>query len=139
MPNKPYTIGKPFDIEELKKPERARVVSPRDQELEKAITQAAAGAASQVIPFLFDPEKDKVGTVLAAARRMVKTMEVPVNVGVNAALFPNAILLREVACQSRAKVLRPHLGPGPPGGGDCSPWTTATTSGCSARASAEAG
>jgi hypothetical protein len=93
MPNKSYAIGKPFDIEELKKPVRPKVVSPRDQELEKAITQAAAGAASRVIPFLFEPEKDKVGTVLAAARRIVKTMEVPVNVGVNAAMFPNAILL----------------------------------------------
>ena len=103
MPNKPYTIGKPFDIEELKKPERARVVSPRDQELEKAITQAAAGAASQVIPFLFDPEKEKVGTVLAAARRMVKTMEVPVNVGVNAALFPNAILLSRGVLSRRGR------------------------------------
>jgi hypothetical protein len=49
MPTKPYQIGKPFDIEELKKPVRPRVVSLRDQELEKAITQAAAGAASQVI------------------------------------------------------------------------------------------
>jgi hypothetical protein len=76
MPNKPYTIGKPFDIEELKKPVRARVVSPRDQELEKAITQAAAGAASQVIPFLFDLETDKVGTVFAAARPIVATMQV---------------------------------------------------------------
>ncbi len=103
MPNKPYTIGKPFDIEELKKPVRARVVSPRDQELEKAITQAAAGAASQVIPFLFDPEKDKVGTVLAAARRIAKVMQVPVNVGVNAAMFPNAILLSRGVLSNRGR------------------------------------
>jgi hypothetical protein len=103
MPNKQYTIGKPFDIEDLKKPVRPKVVSPRDQELEKAITQAAAGAASQVIPFLFDPEKDKVGTVLAAARRIVKTMEVPVNVGVNAAMFPNAILLSRGVLSNRGR------------------------------------
>ncbi|MFI5387974.1 MAG: hypothetical protein ACHQ50_17845, partial [Fimbriimonadales bacterium] len=64
---KQYTIGKPFSIDELRKPVRPRVVSRRDQELKRAITQAAAGAASQVIPFSFDPEKDKVGTVLAAA------------------------------------------------------------------------
>ena len=103
VPNKPYQIGKPFDISELKKPLRARVVSPRDQELEKAITQAAAGAASQVIPFLFDPEKDKVGTVLAAARRIVATMQVPVNVGVNAAMFPNAILLSRGVLSRRGR------------------------------------
>ena len=103
MPTKQYTIGKPFDIEKLKKPVRARDVSPRDQELEKAITQAAAGAASQVIPFLFDPEKDKVGTVLAVARRMVARMQVPVNVGVNAAMFPNAILLSRGVLSNRGR------------------------------------
>ena len=103
MATKQYQIGKPFDIEELKKPVRPRVVSPRDQELEKAITQAAASAASQVYPFLFDPEKDKVGTVLAAARSIVKSMEVPVNVGVNAALFPNAILLSRGVLSNRGR------------------------------------
>jgi hypothetical protein len=100
---KQYIIGKPFSIEELKKPQRARVVSPRDQELEKAITQAAAGAASQVIPFLFDPEKDKIGTVLAAARRIVARMEVPVKVGTNAAMFPNAILLSRGVLSNRGR------------------------------------
>lgn len=103
MPNKQYTIGKPFDIAELKKPVRARVVSPRDQELERAITQASAGAASQVIPFLFDPEQDKTGTVLAAARRIVANMGVPVNIGVNAAMFPNAILLSRGILSNRGR------------------------------------
>jgi len=103
MPNKQYSIGKPFNIADLKNPPRARVVSPRDQELQKAITQAAAGAASQVIPFSFDPEKDKLGTVLAAARRIVKIMEVPVNVGVNAAMFPNAILLSRGVLSNRGR------------------------------------
>ena len=103
MPTKPYVIGKPFDIEELKKPVRARVVSPRDQELEKAITQAAAGAASQVVPFFFDPEKDKVGTVKAAAKRIVKAMEVPVKVGTHAAKFPNAILLSRGVLSNRGR------------------------------------
>ena len=103
MSTKPYQIGKPFDIEELKKPVRARVVSPRDQELEKAITQAAAGAASQVIPFLFDPEKDKIGTVKAAAKRIVKAMGVPVNVGYNSAKYPNAILLSRGVLSTRGR------------------------------------
>jgi L-lactate utilization protein LutC len=103
MPTKQYLIGKPFDISELKKPARARVVSPREQELEKAITQAAAGAASQVIPFSFDPEKDKIGTVKAAAKRIVARMEVPVNVGTNAALFPNAILLSRGVLSNRGR------------------------------------
>ena len=100
MPSKQYVIGKPFDITDLKKPQRARAVSPRDQELEKAITQAAAGAASQVIPFSFDPEKDKAGTVKAAAKRIVARMEVPVNVGYNAT-FPNTILLSRGVLSNR--------------------------------------
>jgi hypothetical protein len=86
-----------------RKPERTRVVSPRDQELEKAITQAAAGAASQVIPFSFDPERDKRGTVLAAARRIVRAMQVPVNVGTNAAMFPSAILLSRGVLSNRGR------------------------------------
>ena len=103
MPTKQYVIGKPFSIDELKKPVRPRVVSPRDRELEKAITQAAAGAESQVIPFVFDVERDKRGTVLAAARRVVKAMGVPVNVGTNAALFPNAILLSRGVLSNRGR------------------------------------
>jgi hypothetical protein len=102
MPTKQYVIGKPFDIEDLKKPPRARVVSPRDLELQKAVTQAAAGAASQVIPFSFDPEKDKAGTVKAAAKRIVARMEVPVNVGYNAA-FPNTILLSRGVLSNRGR------------------------------------
>jgi hypothetical protein len=102
MPTRQYQIGKPFDIADLKKLQRARAVSPRDQELEKAITQAAAGAASQVIPFSFDPERDKAGTVKAAAKRIVKAMGVPVNVGFNAK-FPNTILLSRGVLSNRGR------------------------------------
>jgi len=40
-----------------------------------------------VVPFTFDPALDKIGTVKAAAKRIVRAMGVPVNVGVNAALY----------------------------------------------------
>ena len=103
MPTRQYQIGKPFSIEELKKSQRPRVVSPRDRELEKAITQAAAGAASQVIPFSFDPDRDKAGTVKAAAKRIVKAIGVPVNVGYNAAKYPNAILLSRGVLSNRGR------------------------------------
>lgn len=106
MQTKQYSIGKAFDIVELKKPVRPRILSPRDQELEKAITQAAAGAASQVIPFSFDPTQDKLGTVVAAARRIVKVMGVPVHVGVNAAMFPNTILLSRGVLSNRGRRAR---------------------------------
>ena len=101
-PSSRATADRSVAIEDLKKPQRARVVSPRDQELQKAITQAAAGAASQVIPFSFDPEKDKVGTVKAAAKRIVKAMQVPVNVGYNAT-FPNTILLSRGVLSNRGR------------------------------------
>ena len=106
---KQYLIGKPFDINDLKKPERVRTVSPRDRELEKAITQAAAGAASQVIPFSFDPERGKVGTVKAAAKRLVASMEVPVNVGYSAK-FPNTILLSRGVLSNRGRRTMAHSG-----------------------------
>ena len=76
-------------------------VSPTNSLL-PTITQAAAGAASQVIPFSFDPEKDKAGTVKAAAKRIVKAMQVPVNVGFNAT-FPNTILLSRGILSNRGR------------------------------------
>ena len=75
---RPYAIGEPFDIGVLNTAKPSRATSTRDVVLEKAITQAAAAAESQVIRFFFDPENDKVGTVKAAAKRIVKAMQVPV-------------------------------------------------------------
>jgi hypothetical protein len=100
---KPYTIGEPFDIGVLNTAKPSRAVSTRDVVLEKAITQAAAAAESQVIRFFFDPETDKVGTVKAAAKRIVKAMQVPVNVGYNKAKFPNAILLSRGVLSNRSR------------------------------------
>lgn len=105
----PYSIGRPFDISELNKPKiRAKTASPRDLALEKAITQATAGAESQVFPFFFDPAKDKVGTVKAAAVRVVKAMQVPVNVGYNKGLagYENAILLSRGVLSNRGRTSR---------------------------------
>jgi hypothetical protein len=59
-----------------------------------------------VIPFSFDPEKDKIGTVLVAARRIVARMQVPVHVGVNAALHPNTILLSRGVLSERGRRTR---------------------------------
>ena len=100
---KPYTIGEPFDISVLKKAKPARAASTRDVVLEKAIMQAAAAAESQVIRFFFDAEKDKVATVKAAAKRIVKAMDVPVNVGYSKTRFPNAILLSRGVLSNRSR------------------------------------
>ena len=100
---KPYTIGEPFDIGVLNTAKPSRATSTRDVVLEKAITQAAAAPESQVIRFFFDPENDKVETVKAAAKRIVKAMQVPVNVGYNKAKFPNAILLSRGVLSNRSR------------------------------------
>jgi hypothetical protein len=100
---KPYTIGEPFDISVLTKAKPSRAASTRDVVLEKAIMQAAAAAESQVIRFLFDPEEDKVATVKAAAKRIVKAMDVPVNVGYSKSRFPNAILLSRGVLSNRSR------------------------------------
>ena len=42
-----------------------------------------------------------MGTALAAAKRIAAAMEVPVNVGTNAAKFPNAILLSRGVLSNR--------------------------------------
>ena len=101
MPDTEYKVGKPFSIEELRKPKPARQSSPRDLALTKAIQAAAAGAESQVIPFVF-PETEKQGTVKAAAIRLVAALELPVNVGIHKD-YPNAILLSRGTLSNRGK------------------------------------
>lgn len=100
MPDE-YKTGKPFSIEELQKPKPVRQPSPRDAALIKAINAAAAGPESQVIPFIF-PESEKQGTVKAAAIRLVKALDLPVNVGVHAS-YPNAVLLSRGTLSNRGK------------------------------------
>ncbi|MHB8958355.1 MAG: hypothetical protein ACYDAN_01860 [Candidatus Limnocylindrales bacterium] len=101
MPKTEYVVGKPFDLAELHKPKPVREPSPRDAALIKAINAAAAAAESQVIPFVF-PETEKQGTVKAAAMRLVKALELPVNVGVHKD-FPNAVLLSRGTLSNRGK------------------------------------
>lgn len=101
MPKSDYTIGKPFDIAELRKPKPVRQPSPRDIALTKAIQAASAAAESMVIPFSF-PETEKRGTVKAAATRLAKALDVPVNVGVHKD-YPNAILLSRGLLSQRGR------------------------------------
>jgi hypothetical protein len=99
---KPYSVGKPFDIAELrKKTATARQPSPRDVALEKAIREAAAAAESQVVPFYLT-EKDKLPTVKLAARRIAERLELPVNVGSNLA-YPNTVLLSRGVLSNRGR------------------------------------
>lgn len=101
MPKSEYVVGKPFDIAELRKPKRVRQRSPRDEAMTKVINQAAAGSESQVFPFLM-PETEKVPTAKAAAIRLIKALEVPVNVGINAA-HPNTLLFSRGVLSNRGK------------------------------------
>lgn len=88
---KPYTIGKPITLSDLKKAPLLKTRSPRDIALEKVILEAAAASESTVLPF-YIAEDDKPATVKLAAKKMVERMELPVNVGVNAAFDERAIL-----------------------------------------------
>jgi hypothetical protein len=88
----PYTYGKPFDIAELsRKAAKERPLSKRDAALVKALHEAAAATESQVVPFYLAPS-DKLPTVKAAAKRLAKRYDLPVNVGSHRA-YPGTLLL----------------------------------------------
>src|SRR5262245_45250495 len=101
MPTKDYVVGKAFDINTLKKPQRGKERSQGDIQLEKAIKEASSRAESQVVPFTF-PETEKIGTVKAAAKRIVAELDLPVNVGVHAG-YPNTILLSRGTLSNRGR------------------------------------
>jgi hypothetical protein len=94
-----YRIGKPFDISGLRKPKVGRKPSPRDAAITRAINAAAVAPESQVIPLLL-PEGEKVGTATAAARRLIKALNSPVNVGVKAS-HPNTLLFSRGVLRGR--------------------------------------
>lgn len=87
----PHTHGKPFDISELNAKAAERPLSKRDAALVKALREAAALAESQVVPFYLSPS-DKVPTVLLAARKLARKLELNVNIGARKA-YPETILL----------------------------------------------
>jgi hypothetical protein len=89
---KPYTTGKAFSIDELKKKStRTLEPSPRDIGLAKAIREAAAAPESDVIPF-YIAETDKIATVKLAARRIAERLELSVSIGSHRA-YPGTVLL----------------------------------------------
>jgi hypothetical protein len=94
-----YRIGKPFDISGLRRQKAERKLSPRDAAITKAINAAAVAPESQVIPLLL-PDGEKVGTATAAARRLIKALHSPVNVGVKAS-HPNTLLFSRGALRGR--------------------------------------
>jgi hypothetical protein len=88
----PYTYGKPFDINDLKKKAASeKPLSKRDAALVKALREAAAASESQVVPFYIGPN-DKLATVKVAAKKLANRMELPVNVGSHRS-YPGALLL----------------------------------------------
>jgi hypothetical protein len=67
---KALKIEKPLNVEDLKKTQvaRGRKVKPRDVELDKLVTEVAAGPSSQVIPWRFD---GKPPTARLAAKKAI--------------------------------------------------------------------
>ncbi len=98
----PYTSGKPFAIAELRKKAAAnRPLSKRDTALVKAIREASAAAASEVVPFYLAPD-DKVPTVKLAAKRLVTRLDLPVKVGTHRA-YPGVLLLTRGTLRGTSK------------------------------------
>ena len=76
-------VGKPVNLEELKSraKERTRRVNPRDDEIRRVINEAAAAPPSQAIPINLRDDQ-KLPTMRAAVKRLIKQSELPVNMAI---------------------------------------------------------
>jgi hypothetical protein len=81
-------VGKPVELTELATKRRERKLSPRqlaiqerDEEIRRAINEAAAAPSSQAIPVQLK-HNQKIATMRAAVDRVLKKSDVRVNMGV---------------------------------------------------------
>lgn len=81
-------VGKPVDLTEVVAKRRERTLSPRqlaiqerDEEIRRAINEAAATPSSQAIPVHLK-QNQKIATMRAAVDRVLKNGDVRVNMGV---------------------------------------------------------
>ena len=72
MTYKTIKVEKPLNLDDLKKKPapRGRQSSPRDVELERLVSEVAAGPKSQVIPWRFEPIKP--ATARLAAKKAIE-------------------------------------------------------------------
>jgi len=81
-------VGRPVDLADLATKPRTRKLSPRqlaikerDEEIRRAINEAAAAPSSQAIPVQLKQDQ-KIATMRAAVNRVLKESDVRVNMGV---------------------------------------------------------
>jgi hypothetical protein len=81
-------VGRPVDLADLATKPRTRKLSPRqlaikerDEEIRRAINEAAAAPSSQAIPVQLK-QGQKIATMRAAVNRVLKESDVRVNMGV---------------------------------------------------------
>ena len=94
-------IEKPLNVEDLKKTPapRGRKAKPRDIELERLVTEVAAGPKSQVMPWRFD---GKPPTARMAARKAIERSGLEVFVS-SRPDHPGLLLFSRVPLSGRQK------------------------------------
>lgn len=94
-------VGKPLDIENLKKKAApgGRKPNPRDEDLAKLATEVSVGSASQVVPWQYD---GKAGTARLAANKAIKASGLPVYVSSRADM-PGVLLFSKVPLSGRQR------------------------------------
>lgn len=98
---KTIKVEKPLNVDDLKKTPapHGRKPSPRDVELERLVTEVAAGPRSQVIPWRFD---DKPATARLAARKAITRSGLDVFVS-SRPDHPGVLLFSRVPLSGRQK------------------------------------
>ena len=98
---KAIKIGKPLNVEDLKKQQapRGRKPNPRDQDLAKLVNEVSVGPASQVVPWQYE---GKAATARLAANKAIKTSGLPVYVSSRADM-PGALLFSKVPLSGRQR------------------------------------
>lgn len=95
-------VGKPLNIEDLKKTAKARgrEPNPRDEELKLLVNEVSAGPESQVIPWVLGNQK--VATARLAANRIIKYLGAQVYVSTHRE-YPGMLLFSRQPVSARAK------------------------------------
>ena len=98
---KAIKVGKPLNIEDLKKKAapRGRKPNPRDEDLAKLVNEVSVGPTSQAIPWQYD---GKAATARLAANKVIKTSGLPVYVGSRADM-PGVLLISKVPLSGRQR------------------------------------
>ena len=93
-------VGKPLNIEDLRKPSGGRKPNPRDEELKLLVREVSVGPESQVIPWTLGDQK--VATARLAANRVIKQLDLPVFVATHRS-HPGVLLFSRQPLSARKR------------------------------------